>query len=142
MALMGRVMAVDWGSRRVGVAISDETRTLARPLPTLVVSSDRETSKALTDLALENGVDEVVVGYPLNMDGSEGESSREAQRLLDRLRAAMPSVRFVLLDERLSSVRAEAILRERKEKFRGKKGRLDQISASLLLQEYLDSEGM
>lgn len=137
---MGRVLAVDWGTRRVGVAVSDETRTLARPLPTLEVDSREQVLSDLSALAVECGAEEVLVGHPLNLDGTAGESAREAQRLAEALRTALPEVRVVLVDERLTSVQAEAILRERGEKLRGRKQRVDQVSASLLLQEYLDAE--
>lgn len=132
-------MAIDWGSKRVGVALSDETRTIARPLETLEVNSLRGAAQDLAAIASRSGVDEIIVGYPLHMDGSEGSSARESQRLTEILRSLLPGVRLVLMDERLSSVRAEAILRERGEKTRGRKGRLDQVAASVLLQEYLDS---
>lgn len=137
---MGRVLAVDWGTRRVGVAVSDETRTLARPLPTLEVTSKDQLPKELAALAAQNGVDEILVGNPLNLDGTPGDSAREAQRLAESLRALLPAVRIVMVDERLTSVQAESILRERGEKLKGRKERLDQVSASLLLQEYLDAE--
>ena len=134
-------MAVDWGTRRVGVAVSDETRTLARPLPTLDVVSKDQLLQELAAISNQCGVEEIVVGNPLNLNGSEGESAREAQRLAESLRVLLPEVRIVLVDERLTSVQAEAILRERGEKLKGRKERLDQVSASLLLQEYLDAEG-
>ena len=132
-------MAIDWGSKRMGVALSDETRTLARPLEVLEVRSSGEAAKKLAAVAVDQGVEEIVVGLPLNMDGSLGGSALEAQKLVENLRRRLPGVRFALVDERLSSVGAEAILRERGERTRGRKGRLDQVAASLLLQEYLDS---
>lgn len=132
-------MAVDWGSKRVGVALSDETKTIARPLETLQVKSSRETAERLAAIALESGVEEVVLGFPLHMDGSEGSSAKECRKLSDALRTLIPGIRLVLVDERLSSLRAESILRERGEKTRGRKERLDQVAASVLLQEYLDS---
>jgi putative Holliday junction resolvase len=88
----------------------------------------------------EWGVEEVVVGLPLHMDGTEGASAKESQKLAGELGARLPGVRLVLVDERLSSVRAGEILKERGEKAKGRKGRVDQVAASLLLQEYLDSE--
>jgi putative holliday junction resolvase len=136
---MGRVMAVDWGSRRVGVALSDETRTIARPLETLMVKSSRDTAERLAAIVAENGVDELVLGFPLHMDGSEGESAKECRKLSEALGILLPGLRLVLVDERLSSLRAADILRERGERTRGRKERLDQVAASLLLQEYLDS---
>lgn len=138
---MGRILAVDWGERRVGVAISDELQTLARPLPTLIVDSWRETARALEALVAEYGVETVVVGNPMHMNGEEGASTRKVRRLVDALQERLPGVRFVFWDERLSSRQAEEILRARKERVRGNRGRLDQIAAAVLLQSYLDGVG-
>ena len=132
-------MAVDWGTRRIGVAVSDETWSLARSLPTLEVASVRESVRGLVALAQANEVAIMVVGDPVHMDGSEGSSSLKVRSLVGRLSQALPEVRFVLWDERLSSHQAEGILKERQESFRGAKGRLDQVAAALLLQSYLDS---
>ena len=135
---MARVLAVDWGERRVGVAISDELRTLARPLPTLFVDSPRQAVDTLISLVLEHGAETVVVGHPVHMSGEESSSSRKARGLVQALAERLPGVRFVLWDERLSSRQAQEILRDRKERIRGKKGRLDQVAAAVLLQSYLD----
>ena len=136
---MSRVLAVDWGTRRIGVAVSDETWSLARSLPTLSVNSPREAAAALASLARENEVEIMVVGDPVHMDGREGSSSMRVRRLVDRLTKILPEVRFVLWDERLSSHQAQEILKSRNEKIRGVPGRLDQVAAALLLQCFLDS---
>jgi putative holliday junction resolvase len=136
---MSRVLAVDWGTRRIGVAVSDETWSLARSLPTLSVNSPREAAAALASLARENEVEIMVVGDPVHMDGREGSSSMRVRRLVDRLTKILPEVRFVLWDERLSSHQAQEILKSRNEKVRGVPGRLDQVAAALLLQCFLDS---
>lgn len=136
---MGRVLAVDWGTRRVGVAVSDETRSLARSLPTLNVTSERETAEALSDLATSLEVDTMVVGNPMHMSGREGTSTEKVQHLIRALERRLPGVTFVLWDERLSSRQAEEILKSRGEKLHGNRGRLDQVAAAVLLQSYLDS---
>ena len=136
---MSRVLAVDWGTRRIGVAVSDETWSLARSLPTLNVNSAREAASALADLARENEAEIIVLGDPVHMDGREGSSSMRVRHLMDRLAQILPGTRFVLWDERLSSHQAMEILKERQEKIRGVPGRLDQVAAALLLQSFLDS---
>jgi putative Holliday junction resolvase len=136
---MSRVLAVDWGTRRIGVAVSDETWSLARSLPTINVNSPREAAAALASLARENEVEIMVVGDPVHMDGREGSSSMRVRHLVDRLAKILPAVRFVLWDERLSSKQAREILKSRQEKVRGAPGRLDQVAAALLLQCFLDS---
>ena len=136
---MSRVLAVDWGTRRIGVAVSDETWSLARSLPTLNVNSAREAASALADLARENEAEIIVLGDPVHMDGREGSSSMRVRHLMDRLAQILPGTRFVLWDERLSSHQAMEILKERQERIRGVPGRLDQVAAALLLQSFLDS---
>lgn len=136
---MSRVLAVDWGTRRIGVAISDETWSLARSLPTINVASPREAADALTALARENDVAIIVLGDPVHMDGREGSSSFRVRRLMGRLEKALPGMRFVFWDERLSSHQAQEMLKERQEKIRGAPGRLDQVVAAILLQSFLDS---
>ena len=136
---MSRVLAVDWGTRRIGIAISDETWSLARSLPTLTVNSAREAAAAIIELARENDVAIMVVGDPVHMDGHEGSSSFRVRRLVDRLSRALPQVRFVFWDERLSSHQAQEMLKSRQEKIKGAPGRLDQVAAAILLQSFLDS---
>ena len=136
---MSRVLAVDWGTRRIGVAVSDELWSLARPLPTLSVNSPREAATALAGLAKEYEVEIMVLGDPVHMSGREGSSSQRVRRLADRLQALLPEVRFVMWDERLSSHQAMEILKSRQEKIRGAPGRLDQVAAAILLQSFLDS---
>lgn len=138
---MGRVLAVDWGTRRVGVAVSDETRSLARTLPTLNVASGGQTVEKLVALAQELEVDTLVIGFPVHMSGREGEGAQKVLRLAAKLGELLPQVRILTWDERLTSHQAEEILRERGERLRGNKGRLDQVAAAVLLQCFLDAEG-
>lgn len=139
---MGKVLAVDWGARRVGLALSDETRTLATPLPVLRAAGGEEVIRAIVSRIREEGVDTVIVGHPLHMDGRMSASAGQANRLASRLREEVPEARVHLWDERLSSRVAAEILRERGERPGPKtKGRLDQVAAALLLQEFLDGGG-
>jgi putative holliday junction resolvase len=136
---MSRVMAVDWGTRRIGVAVSDEMWSLARPLPTLNVNSTKEAVRDIVGLARENEVAILVMGDPVHMSGRVGESAQSVRRLAEKLQNLLPGVRFVFWDERLSSRQAQEILRSHQEKVRGAPGRLDQVAAALLLQCFLDS---
>ncbi len=131
---MSRVLSVDWGTRRVGLAVSDPTGLLARPLPTRSVRSARETLEAVLAAARAEEADEVVVGLPLNMDGSEGVSAERARKLGEALRDRGCAVHY--LDERLTSEAAAGVLRERGET-RPAKERVDQMAALLLLEEFL-----
>lgn len=131
-------MAVDWGRRRVGVALSDPSRMLATPRPVLPGGNRRKLVEALRTLALAEGVDTVLVGLPLHMDGSEGESAQEARLLGDALARRIPGVAVRFVDERLSTLEAREILASRGERTRKSSGRLDEVAAALLLQAWLD----
>jgi putative Holliday junction resolvase len=135
----GRVISVDPGEARVGVAVSDESRFLATPADTLTGLSDAGVAAALAELARERGADTVIVGHPIRMDGTTGPRAARARELAVAIEDAVPA-RVVLWDERLSSAEAERMLVERGEKTRGRKGRVDQLAAAIILQGYLDSE--
>ncbi len=133
----GRVLGVDPGEARVGVAVSDEGRLLARPLPTIDVRGDRQVAGEIAELVRTMEVDTIVVGYPIRMDGTVGPRAVRARELAVAIEDAAPA-RLVLRDERLSSAEAERMMRERGEKARGRKGRVDELAASVILQGYLD----
>src|SRR5688572_33436286 len=105
----GRALAVDLGSRRVGIALSDPGRTFARPAGVLAAGPDLW--KALTKLIAEEEVDLVVVGLPLNMDGSRGPKAEEALKFRDEIELRT-GLQCVTWDERLTTVQAEGYLRE------------------------------
>jgi putative Holliday junction resolvase len=136
------ILGLDPGERRVGIAISDPTGTLAHPLQTLVRGSREEDFAAIAALVAEHGVELVVVGWPLSLDGTEGPQARRVARYTDALAACLP-VPVVSWDERFTTVAADEILRQ----IRGRKGRrrarargqVDAIAAAVILQSYLDS---
>ena len=136
---MSRLLGIDHGTRRVGVALSDAERRIASPLTTIEVTRDAQrVFRQIADLAGEWGAAELVVGLPLNMDGSEGpqaKAAREFGRSLERV-AGLP-VQF--WDERLTSHSAEEAMGEA-DLTRGQmKGRLDRVAAAIMLQSYLDA---
>jgi putative Holliday junction resolvase len=134
------VLGIDAGERRVGVALSDELRLLATPLTVL----DRRNGLApvldrLAEVTRREGVVQLVVGLPLNVDGSEG---RQAHRAKDFARVAerVVGVPVALWDERLSTRDAEAIIRAQGRKTRRlrQRGQIDAVAAAVILQDYLD----
>jgi 23S rRNA pseudouridine1911/1915/1917 synthase len=137
---LGRVIGVDPGEARVGVAVSDESRFLASSNETMAFDSDVGVARRLAELATERGADTIVVGYPIRMDGSVGPRAVRSRELAIALEDAS-RCRIVLWDERLSSSEAERIMREGGERARDDKGRVDQIAAAIILQGYLDSAG-
>lgn len=137
---MGRVLGLDWGERRIGIALSDESGTIARTLPVLMVSSEAEAVSAVAEVIRSNGVDTLVIGDPLHMKGVVSKSGERVRSLASRLEGLFPSLNLVLSDERLTSREAEAMLKERGERTKGRKGRIDQIAAAIILQNFLDGE--
>jgi putative Holliday junction resolvase len=135
---VSRVLAVDWGERRVGVALSDLSGSLASPLPTIYTSSEAETVRAVIEIVTREEVIEVVVGLPLNMDGSRGEAAESAQSLADRLKQET-GVPVVMWDERLTSAQARRLSNEVGARIGRRKDLVDARAAELLLQSYLDS---
>jgi 23S rRNA pseudouridine1911/1915/1917 synthase len=135
----GRIIAVDPGEARTGVALSDEGGTIARPLDTIECADDREAAREIGRIAAAENVRLVVVGYPVRMDGSVGPRAVRSRELAVAIEDAGP-VRVELRDERWSSAEAERLMREGGEKARGRKGRVDALAACLILQGYLDEK--
>jgi putative Holliday junction resolvase len=137
-----RVLGVDFGARRVGVAVSDETGTLASPLPTLERrAGKRPPISALAALGVAHDVEAVVFGLPLELSGEESDWTRDVRAVGDALGARL-DVPVHYVDERMTSVRAERNVRSsglplRK---REEKGRVDAEAAVLILQQWLDAE--
>jgi 23S rRNA pseudouridine1911/1915/1917 synthase len=132
-----RVIGVDPGEARIGLAVSDEGRTLARPLGTLEGLDDAHAASRIAALADENEARTIVVGCPIRMDGTLGPRALRAREFAAAIEDAARA-RVRLRDERLSSAEAERMMRERGESARGRKGRVDEIAASIILQGFLD----
>ena len=132
-----KILSVDYGDARTGLSVSDELGLIATPLPTFATKSMRHAIDYVTDVAKENGAELIVVGLPLNMDGSEGERAFKTKafgRVLERV----SGLKVVYQDERLTSVEAEAILREGNVRFEERKKLVDSLAARLILESYLD----
>ncbi len=135
---MGRILGVDYGERRTGVAISDAGRTIAFPREILECPRLEQAAAAVARLAAAEQVAEIVVGYPLNMDGSRGPRAARTDQFLAELakRTAVPLRKW---DERLSTKIAEAVLIEAGTR-RGKRRQVvDKLAAQVILQGYLDA---
>ena len=133
---MPRILAVDWGERRIGLAVSDDLGILATGLPTLEIRGGAEAVARVADTIRTVEADSVVVGLPLTLKGERGEAARAVERFADALRRETP-VDVSLFDERLTSAMAERRMRERGEKSRGRKTRVDQGAAVALLEGWL-----
>ena len=137
----GRVIGIDPGEARIGVSLSDEGRYLASSLETLSGLDDSSAATRISEIADEHGADTIVVGYPIRMDGTVGHRALRSRELAVELEDAS-SCRVVLHDERLTSALAERVMKEKGERKRGRKGRVDQIAASAILQGYLDAQAI
>jgi putative Holliday junction resolvase len=131
-------LGIDPGDARIGVAVSDPSGFLATPVET--VSRGAGDLERLVALAREHEAVEVVVGLPVSMSGREGPSAGKVREFADRLAARVAPVPVRLCDERLSTVSAEAQLRERGKKGRKRRAVVDQAAAVVILQHALDIE--
>ncbi len=140
--VMGRVLAVDVGARRVGLAISDASRTLARPLETIMVTSDADAvervARRIEQLDGEDeGIATIVVGLPSSLDGTPTPQTAHVRAFIARLQTRTP-LPIATEDERLTSREAESRLAVREKDWRKRKALLDAASAAVFLQDYLD----
>jgi putative Holliday junction resolvase len=133
-----RILALDPGTKRIGVALSDELGWTAQPLETFERRSVEADIAHIRDLVKEHEVGEVVVGLPLRLDGRAGPEAEEAERFRGKLAEALP-VPVVAWDERLTSRSAEDLLIQANVSRKKRKGAVDRIAAALILQSYLAS---
>ena len=137
----GRILAIDLGERRMGLALSDPLGLTAQGLPTAERRNKRQDLNFLEVLTRRHAVSRVLVGNPLNMDGSVGPQSAKSRAFAEELarRLAQTHVSVELWDERLTSVEAHQVLDETGVEKVGRKGAVDQMAAALLLQSFLDA---
>lgn len=134
-----RILAIDYGSTRIGLALSDPTGTLARPLPFVPAKADAKLASEIAVLAKKEEAHLILLGLPRNMDGSFGEAAALVQAFAAILGAATP-ISIKLVDERLSTVQASRQLQESGRNARQQRGKIDSEAACVLLQGYLDSQ--
>ena len=135
----GRLLALDWGDVRIGLATSDETQLIASPLETVTRRpGKRYPMPVLLDLLAKHAVVGLVVGLPLTPEGDEGDSAREA-RVLGDLVAGRSGLPIEYWDERMTTARALRSIQEQGGSTRGRKEDVDALAAAVLLQGYLDA---
>lgn len=130
---------MDGGTKRVGLALSDPTGTVATPVRTVAAAPAETLAERLVGIALELDAGELIVGLPLRMDGGEGPEARAARALAGRLRS-LTRMRVSLVDERLTSVQAERSMLAGGARRATRKQFSDQVAATLLLQSYLETK--
>lgn len=133
-----RVLGIDMGERRIGLAISDETGLIAQGLTSLSCGNSQQTLTYLKKVIEEYKVDSIVVGLPLNINGTFGRKAQEVLEFVDRLKGNF-DVPVVTWDERLTTVQGEKLLLEGDIGRKRRRALLDKLSAQIILQSYLDS---
>ena len=132
-----RILALDHGTRRIGVAVSDETKTIAQPLEYIPTEPFADFLARLKELLVEKEIDLILVGLPRNMDGSYGPAAQKVETFIGVLRAAI-AVPVKTWDERLTSAQANRVLIQGKVRRDKRKEKVDKMAAAILLQSYLD----
>lgn len=134
-SLRRRILGIDFGHTRIGVAVSDELGMLAHPVET--ISARGDATKRIVEIVRDKNAERVVVGLPRHMNGTVGEAARDALAFAEKLRAVLPC-EVVTWDERLTTMAANRALRDSGQKTRNSRGFVDQVAAQMILQGYLD----
>ena len=136
----GRVLGVDFGDVRTGLAISDDTRFLASGIGFIKVGGIVKTADKVAEVFMENHAVAIVVGHPLNMNGSKGPRAERAEEFANLLRERLPEAEIILFDERMTTMAAARYLGETNTRGSKRKNVIDTLSAQIILQNYLDME--
>ena len=139
----GKLLGVDFGDKRTGLAISNESRTIASGITQISVGGMQKTAEAVAEIARERGVAGVVVGLPINMDGSHGPRAQHAEKFASLLIARLADtegahIPVAMLDERMTTMAASRYLNETDTRGAKRKGVIDTLSAEIILQNALD----
>lgn len=135
-----RILALDVGEKNIGLAVSDELGWTAQGLPNLQRKAQDQDISAILNTAKEKVVGEIVVGMPINLDGSLGKAAKEVTVFLEDLKKKT-TLPVKVWDERFSSAQAERVMLEADLSRRKRKKKIDQLAAQLILQSYLDAQG-
>ncbi len=138
-----KAMGIDFGLARIGIALSDETKFLASPYLTYKRKNEKEDIDFFVDLIRRQNVDEIVCGLPLNMQGEEQQIAQYTREFINKLMNSLDiqsdkKIKVEFVDERMSSVMADDILKKTIKDWKKRKEKLDSVSASIILQDYLD----
>ena len=136
-----RILSLDVGEKRIGMAVSDALGLIAQQLETLTRSNETDDFIRIRDIVKDKEVSEIVVGFPLNMDGTEGPKAAEINKFIEGLKKEC-SVPMKIWDERLTTREANRILIEADVSRKKRKKLNDKLAAQLILQSYLDSRGI
>ena len=130
-------MGIDFGLRRIGIALSDDTKFLASPFMVYKRQNNEQDYQFFIDLINKYKVDEIICGLPMNMQGEEQEIAKYTREFMAEIQSRV-SIKVEFVDERLSSIMAEEYLKETEKDWKKRKEKLDSVAASIILQDYLD----
>ena len=134
----GRILGVDFGDTRTGLAVSDISRFLASGIGYVSPGGIQKTADKVVEVAREQKVSAIVVGLPKNMDGSEGFRADRCREFADLLRERLPDIPVAMMDERMTTMSASRYLNETNTRGQKRKGVIDTLSAQIILQNALD----
>lgn len=133
-------MALDYGLKRIGIAMTDIMQIMASPFDTIESFSLKKNAENILKIAKENDVSVIIVGIPINMNGTEGEMAETVREFIEELKL-ISDIEIITIDERLTTAQAERMLVEEGDISRNKrKGLKDRLAASFILQTYLDTK--
>ncbi len=132
-----KTMGIDFGLARIGIALSDDTKFLASPFETYKRKGEELDIAHLAEIIKNKNVDVIVCGLPMNMAGEEQEIARKTREFMAKLNEQI-NIKIEFVDERLSSLMAEEMLKETERDWKKRKEKLDAVAASIILQDYLD----
>lgn len=135
---MHKVMGLDIGTKRIGIALSDFLFLTAQPCETINREPEDKAIEKITDICTQNNVQKIVVGLPKNMNGTIGEQAHDCENFANLIKLNIPDCEIIFEDERLTSRQAENILAMQGKKYTKNKGLVDLKSACIILQQYLD----
>ncbi len=133
-----KTMGIDFGLSRIGIALSDDTKFLATPFETYKRKGEEQDIQHLQDIIKSRNVDEIVCGLPMNMAGEEQEIAKKTRDFMTKLNE-QTNIKIQFVDERLSSIMAEEMLKETERDWKKRKEKLDAVAASIILQDFLDT---
>jgi len=132
-----RYLGIDYGTVRIGIALSDPSAIIATPLTTVKAKPDKNAIAEITRICDEKKVEQIIIGLPLHMNGDEGESAKGARKLGTEIMEAT-NLEVHYIDERLSTVSADKALLEGNVRGEKRKAKVDSVAAAIILQTYLD----
>ena len=133
-----RILGIDYGEARTGLAISDDTETVATVIGTVHVRDKERLSERITETCIKERVEKIIIGLPKNMDGTEGFRAEHTRKFAAMLQEKIPELPLEFYDERMTTMVASRFMMEANTKGKKKRNAIDALSAQIILQDYLE----